>query len=112
MSVRKRNRALGDLDEIAEYLQLRASPQTAIRFLENAEATFRRLLASPEIGARYDPAHPRLSDLRFLSIIRFRKYLAFYRPRPDGIEVVRVLHGARDIASLLDAEGDEADDPE
>jgi plasmid stabilization system protein ParE len=32
---------------------------------------------------------------------RFRKYLVFYRPIPGGIEVLRVLHGSRDIAAIL-----------
>lgn len=28
-------------------------------------------------------------------------YLIFYRPRNDGVEVIRVLHGARDYEKLL-----------
>jgi toxin ParE1/3/4 len=28
-------------------------------------------------------------------------YLIIYRPLADGIEVVRVLHGARDLAKLV-----------
>lgn len=34
-------------------------------------------------------------------------YLIFYRPLPDGIEILRVLHGARDIAAILFDEADE-----
>jgi len=29
-------------------------------------------------------------------------YLVFYRPASDGIEIIRVLHGARDIPELFD----------
>jgi len=29
-------------------------------------------------------------------------YVIFYRPVPDGIQVIRVLHGARDIPTLFD----------
>jgi len=29
-------------------------------------------------------------------------HLIFYRPAVDGIEVIRVLHGARDIPKLFD----------
>ncbi|MGH9438287.1 MAG: type II toxin-antitoxin system RelE/ParE family toxin, partial [Terriglobia bacterium] len=32
----------------------------------------------------------------------FPKYLIFYRPIRDGIEVVRVIHGARDIPALFE----------
>jgi hypothetical protein len=34
----------------------------------------------------------------------FKNDLVFYRPVPDDIEVARVLHGARDIPSILSAE--------
>ena len=29
-------------------------------------------------------------------------YLVFYRPRTDGIELLRVLHGARDLEALFE----------
>lgn len=35
-----------------------------------------------------------------MPISRFRMYIVFYRPAPDGIEILRVIHGARDIESL------------
>lgn len=73
----------------------------ALRFLDAAEATIRRLAASPGIGARYDPDHPALAELRFFPITRFKNDLVFYRPLADGIEVVRVLHGAQDIHRIL-----------
>ena len=34
----------------------------------------------------------------------FEKFLIFYRPRPDGIEVVRVLYGMRDIPALMEGQ--------
>jgi toxin ParE1/3/4 len=45
-------------------------------------------------------ARPELfADLRSLP---FGRYVIFYLPRKRGIEVVRVLHGARDLKSLFD----------
>ena len=40
------------------------------------------------------------------------RLLPFYRPVPGGIEVLRILHGARDIQSILAEEfgGEDADD--
>jgi toxin ParE1/3/4 len=32
-------------------------------------------------------------------------YVVFYRPIENGIEVVRVLHGRRDIAALFSRRG-------
>jgi toxin ParE1/3/4 len=50
-------------------------------------------------------ANPNLQSLRQHSVRRFRNYIIFYLPTDDGIEVVRVLHGARDVQGILEAEG-------
>lgn len=96
----KRDRALRDLEHRSEYIR-QHSPRAALRFLDAAEATFRQLAASPGMGARYDPDHPALAELRFFPITRFKNDLVFYRPLTDGIEVLRVLHGAQDIHRIL-----------
>jgi toxin ParE1/3/4 len=36
----------------------------------------------------------------------FANYLIFYRMRSNSIEIVRVLHGARDIEGARGGEGD------
>jgi len=41
------------------------------------------------------------TDLRSLPVGR---YVIFYVPLPKGVEIVRVLHGARDIESVLHEE--------
>jgi toxin ParE1/3/4 len=93
--------ALHDLDVAADYIQSQRGPDRAIRFLRAAEATFTRLAGMPGMGTRYDPDEPLFADLRFFPINRHRNFLVFYRPIPDGIEVFRVLHGARDIDGIL-----------
>jgi toxin ParE1/3/4 len=42
-----------------------------------------------------------LADLRAWPILRFFNYVIYYRPVPDGIEVVRILHAARDRDAFL-----------
>jgi toxin ParE1/3/4 len=96
----KRERALRDLEARSEYIR-QHNPRAALRFLVAAEATMRQISTSPGMGARYDPDHPALAELRFLPITRFKDDLIFYRAIPDGIEIIRVLHGARDIAGIL-----------
>lgn len=99
--VQQRAQARRDLVEAIAYLAER-SEQAARRFRVQAEATFGRLAASPGIGTRYEPEDPAHIELRYFPITRFPKYLVFYRTVPDGIEVVRVLHGSRDLASILE----------
>ena len=76
----------------------------AIRFLERAEESFALLAGMPLMGRRYLSEQPRLRDLRTWQVNGFESYRVFYRPVEGGIEVVRVLHGVRDIAALLETE--------
>ena len=65
-----------------------------------------RLSGMPGIGSPYETANPRLAGLRCVRISGFPRYLVFYRSLEENIEVVRVLHGSRDIKTILE-EGDE-----
>ncbi len=58
----------------------------------------------PALGVARRFENPRLEGLRMFSVLGFRRHLVFYRPTAAGVEVVRVLHGARDISSILAAE--------
>jgi toxin ParE1/3/4 len=80
------------------------SPDAAHRFRQAAEATFEALARTPGIGAPYEVANPRLHGLRCARVRRFRNYLIFYRPIAGGIDVIRVLHAARDTRAILEAE--------
>lgn len=80
-----------------------SSEGAALRFLEAAENTLQLLAARPGIGKRTDFSHPVLRGTRRFPISGFEKYLVFYRPIRGGVEVLRVIHGARDIDSLFGA---------
>src|SRR3954469_9437762 len=64
------------------------------------------LSATPGIGAPRPRANPALRALRMHPVRGFDSHLLFYRPIPDGIELIRVLHGARDIDAILKDEPD------
>jgi toxin ParE1/3/4 len=92
-----------DLDEQAGYLARQVSLETALRFYA-AAATFEKLARMPGIGERRDSTKPRLAELRVWRVEGFEKHLIFYRPSGSGIDIVRVLHGARDIDRVLDSD--------
>jgi len=52
---------------------------------------------------------PELEGLRSFRVEGFENHFVFYLPRESGIEVVRVLHGARDLEAIFDGpeSGDE-----
>jgi toxin ParE1/3/4 len=93
-----------DLDDQAEYLAREASLETALRFYDAANTTFEKLARMPGMGERRESPKPRLAGLRVWRIEGFENHLVFYRPIDGGIEIVRVLHGARDIDRLLESE--------
>ncbi len=101
-SVTKSPRARRDLVE--HFLVIgRDSVSAARRFIQAADKAIENLARMPEIGSPWRSKDPALAGLRVGSIRRFEKYLIFYRPISDGIEVIRVLHGARDIDAVLEA---------
>jgi toxin ParE1/3/4 len=92
-----------DLDDQADYLAREASLETALRFYDATHSTFEKIAQLPDIGEQRDSTNPRLAGLRLWRVEGFEKHLIFYRPSDDGVDIVRVLHGARDIDSTLDS---------
>jgi toxin ParE1/3/4 len=86
----KRPRAETDLVDIWRYIA-QDSPANADRMLDRIGDTPARLAAMPFMGqARFELA----PGLRMFPI---GNYLIFFRLIQDGIEVIRVLHGKRNI---------------
>jgi toxin ParE1/3/4 len=96
-------RADRDLDEQFMYLAQR-SQEVAGRYFQACQSTFALLAQSPLLGALSEVSNPRLAEMRVWRIRGFEKYLIFYRPVDEGIEIIRVLHGARDIEAVFDEE--------
>jgi toxin ParE1/3/4 len=95
-----RPRADFDLEEQAEYIA-RDSVAAARRFYEAATKAFKTLANMPEMGGSWGSRNPTVADLRVWPVRGFEKYLIFYRIIPEGIEIVRILHSARDIDDLF-----------
>jgi len=74
--------------------------------LRTFSRTARRLLArTPELGGLFESHNPHFSGMRIWQVKGFRSILVFYRVLPGSVEIVRVLHGARDFAALFGEEG-------
>ena len=106
----RRPAALLDLDIAADFIRIQSGPDRAIRFLRAADATITQLAQMPGIGTRYEAFEPIYANIRFFPITRHRKFLVFYRPIPGGVEIFRVLHGARDIQGILAEEFGDTED--
>ena len=93
-----------DLKKQFEYLAERASIDTANRFIDAAHEAFGNLAKNPGLGATFPARSPKLTGLRVSRVSGFENYLIFYREHSTGVEIVRVLHGARDIRRVLRSE--------
>ena len=100
-TVTKREAARRDLVEHFVYLAENAGLDVAERFLANAEASFNDLAQQPRMGAPLTLKNPALANVRKWRVKGFDNHLIFYEPRPDGVSIVRVLHGASDWWGLL-----------
>jgi toxin ParE1/3/4 len=93
-SITLSNQARQDLIAIWDYIA-DDNPSAADRLLDTLEERMQRLADHPFLG----PPRPDIShDLRYLVS---GNYLILYRVLGDVVEIVRVLHGARDLAVLL-----------
>ncbi|MCK4343041.1 MAG: type II toxin-antitoxin system RelE/ParE family toxin [Phycisphaerae bacterium] len=81
--VNKSSAALRDLAELGAYIG-HDSLEAELRFFKAAQVEFERLAKMPRLGKPHILQNPR-----------------------NGIDVIRVLHGARDVESILEAEESE-----
>ena len=98
--IKKRPRVISDLIEIATYIgenNLDASDD----FLVVSEKTFKQLGTFPKMGKLCQFSHPKLTQIRQQRIKEFKKYLIFYRFTDNEVEILRVIHGVRDIETIL-----------
>lgn len=102
MPIIKRRAAAADLLEHFVFIG-RNSEEAAERFLKSAQETFELLRSQPDMGVLSKYRNPLLAGVRMFPVKDFPKHLIFYRPLQDGIEVLRVIHGARDIPALFEA---------
>jgi toxin ParE1/3/4 len=101
-------RVRGDIVEIATYIA-QDNPAAAERFLTATERTLDRLAQLPLSGRPYPLDHPTLHDVRMTPVRGFPRYLIFYHLVADELQLLRIVHGARDIPTLL-GEASSSDD--
>lgn len=91
--------AIRDLDEISDYFAGR-NIQAGERFVEAFQKKCRNLVSFPNIGRSYAKIKPSLRG------IPLDGYIIFYRTIENGVEIVRVVSGYRDLETLFsDSDG-------
>lgn len=95
------HQAEADLEEQFIHYLLEGGEELAGRFFESFDATRTLLLQHPDIGPQREWLNPKLAGLRMFQVGGFENSLIFYQPTDYGVFIVRVLHGARNLADEL-----------
>jgi len=82
----------------------RDRPATAERLLDSVQRACARISEHPQIGEACEGLAPKLLGLRHWPVPGFPSYLIFYRVTPSQIQILRLLHGARDLGAVLTTE--------
>jgi plasmid stabilization system protein ParE len=95
-----------DRREITSWTLQRFGLEQALRLRGRFEATLRLLADSPHIGRTQAELDPPGRSLRYFVVMKI--FVIVYESTDDEIRVVRLLHGARQLAEELDRDpGDE-----
>lgn len=94
--VTRRPQAEADILEIWGYIA-EDSVVVADRWVDRLDEKFSLWASQPMMGRGRDELAPGIRSLVF------GRYVVFFEPVPDGIDVVRVLHGSRDIDASFES---------
>lgn len=84
-----------DLNNICQYIAM-DSLNAAAQFVDFIESKCNLLARNPRLGrVRNDIADTMHS-------FPIKSYVIFYQPLKDGVEILRILHSARDLESLFE----------
>ncbi|MGB9154286.1 MAG: type II toxin-antitoxin system RelE/ParE family toxin [Alphaproteobacteria bacterium] len=83
-----------DLDEIWLHIAQDNEP-AADNVIRKIFDTIEMITREPLMGRTREELRPQVRSFTV------SPYIIFYRPQPDVIEIIRVLHGARDIDAIF-----------
>jgi toxin ParE1/3/4 len=89
-----------DALEIVAYIGT-DNPEAASRFVPSLEETCTQLVALPGLGRVRQFRRKDLKGVRMVPVTGFESYLIFYAAVGKSIQVIRVLHAARDFPTIF-----------
>ncbi|GAB1540695.1 type II toxin-antitoxin system RelE/ParE family toxin [Scytonema sp. NUACC21] len=96
-------KASEDIDELFAYIA-QDNYDAALKFFDAIRLTFSQLAKTPGIGSSCKSINSRLVDMRRWAVKGFERYLIFYLYTDEYVEVVRVIHAARNISAIFEEE--------
>jgi toxin ParE1/3/4 len=94
MTLLKRPAFFRDLDRCAAYIA-EDNPDAARRLIAAAESACEALASQPGMG--HEEGFRKRAGIRSWRVGGFEKYLIFYRIDAGSVEILRLLHAARNL---------------
>jgi plasmid stabilization system protein ParE len=91
--------ARSDRREITAYTVRRFGVDQARQLRQSFQSKISALARTPMMGHRREELDPPGRSFRYLTVMK--SFIVVYEPADDGIRVVRLLHGARNLAREL-----------
>ena len=98
--VRLTPKADGDVDSCFMWIH-KDNPSAAIKFIDAVEQICNTLSKMPSIGSRHYADISLVRGVRMIAVNNFKNYLLFFLEYESYIDVIRLLHSARDIPEIL-----------
>jgi len=67
--------------------------------------TVQSLRLRPLVGPRYSSSNPQLQNLRSWPVAGFEAIRIYYLLDGDSMDILRILHGKRDVKRIIEREG-------
>ena len=100
-AILKRPQAERDIEEAFVFIA-EADFDSGLDFLFAVEQTLEFIAANPLVGSHRRFAAPGLGDVRMWRVKSYEKHLLFYLAHEHAIELLRLIHSARDYRRILD----------
>jgi plasmid stabilization system protein ParE len=92
------HRAADDLEAIADFIA-QDTPARAVAFLQKLRQQCLNI-------GRFPNAQPRFPELGDRArVMPYKNYVVLYQVLDDAVSIERIIHGARDILSLIHHDG-------
>src|ERR1700722_2422165 len=93
--------AISDILEQSEWYDRQEDGRLSRRWESAVSSAVLRIAKNPRLGALCEVKAEELHRLRRIPVAGFPKHLIFYQFHADELLILRIIHGARDLESLL-----------
>ena len=101
LRIRLSDAAISDILEQSDWYERQEDRRLSHRWESAVSSIVLRIAKNPRSGALCEFKSGELHRLRRMPVAGFAKHLIFYQFHANELLILRIIHGARDLESLL-----------